>query len=98
MIPIQYQIGRGALEALGVDFDLHPDDVAARGNFCSVDADGIITDRRAGRLPSAESRNLIELLRTIELENVQFFVEPVKEHRFVFVIRGEGLGGRLVRD
>jgi len=93
--PIQYQIGRGALEALGVDFDLHPGDVAARGNFCSIDADGIVTDRRAGRLPSAESRKLIELLRTIELENIQFFIEPVKEHRFVFVMRGEGLADDL---
>ncbi len=93
--PTHYQIGRGALEALGVDFDLHPGDVAARGNFCSVDPDGIITDRRAGRLPSAESRKLVELLRTIEMENVQFFVEPVKEHRFVFVMRGEGLADDL---
>ena len=93
--PIQYQIGRGALEALGVDFDLCPHDVAARGNFCSVDANGIITDRRAGRLPTAESQKLIKLLRAIQIENTQFFVEPVKEHRFVFVMRGEGLTDAL---
>ena len=49
--PIEYEIGRGALEALGVDFDLEPGDVAARGNFCTVDAQGILTDRRAGRHP-----------------------------------------------
>ena len=93
--PIHYQIGRGVLEALGVDFDLMPEDVAARGNFCSLDANGIITDRRAGRLPSVESQTLIELLRFIQLEHVQFFVEPVKEHRFVFVMRGEGLADAL---
>lgn len=93
--PIAYEIGRGALEALGVDFDLRPGDVAARGNFCSLDANGIITDRRAGRLPTAESRKLIELLRTIQLEHVQFFVEPVKEHRFMFVMRGAGLADAL---
>jgi 2,3-bisphosphoglycerate-independent phosphoglycerate mutase len=93
--PIQYQIGRGALEALGVDFELCPNDVAARGNFCSVDADGIITDRRAGRLPTAESRQLVDLLRTIQMENIQFFIEPIKEHRFVFVMRGEGLADAL---
>jgi 2,3-bisphosphoglycerate-independent phosphoglycerate mutase len=93
--PIQYQIGRGALEALGVDFDLQPSDVAARGNFCCVDANGIITDRRAGRLPNAESRKLVELLRTIEMENIQLFIEPVKEHRFVFVMRGEALKDTL---
>ena len=47
--PHRYQVGRGVLEALGVDFDLQPDDVAARGNFCTVDGAGRVTDRRAGR-------------------------------------------------
>ncbi len=93
--PIQYPIGRGAMEALGMDFDLCPSDVAARGNFCSVDTEGMITDRRAGRLPGEQSRQLVELLRSIQLENVQFFVEPVKEHRFVFVMRGSGLADAL---
>ena len=48
--PLQYLIGRGVLEALGIDFDLKPGDVAARGNLCTLDANGIITDRRAGRV------------------------------------------------
>ena len=48
--PIQYEIGRGAMEALGVDFELGPDDLAARGNYCTVDQSGLITDRRAGRI------------------------------------------------
>lgn len=93
--PIQYQIGRGAMEALGVDFDLRPGDVAARGNFCRVDVEGNIIDRRAGRLPNEQSRQLVELLRSIQLEDVQSFVEPVKEHRFVFVMRGSGLADAL---
>ncbi|HYM15018.1 MAG TPA: phosphoglycerate mutase, partial [Dehalococcoidia bacterium] len=50
--PERYTVGRGVLEALGIDFDLQPSDVAARGNFCTVDGDGRITDRRAGRIPT----------------------------------------------
>jgi 2,3-bisphosphoglycerate-independent phosphoglycerate mutase len=93
--PIQYEIGRGALEALGVDFDLGPDDVAARGNFCSVDAAGLLTDRRAGRIPTGVNKELAKLLRTIKIDGVEFFVETVKEHRFAFVMRGSGLGDAL---
>jgi 2,3-bisphosphoglycerate-independent phosphoglycerate mutase len=93
--PEQYTVGRGVLEALGIDFDLQSTDVAARGNFCTVDADGKITDRRAGRIPSAESAPLCERLRSIRLPGVQVFVEPVKDHRFLLVLRGEGLSDRV---
>jgi 2,3-bisphosphoglycerate-independent phosphoglycerate mutase len=93
--PIHYEIGRGALEALGVDFELGPDDVAARGNFCSVDATGLLTDRRAGRIPTDLSKELAKLLRTIKTDGVEFFVETVKEHRIAFVMRGSGLGDAL---
>ena len=93
--PIQYEIGRGALAALGVDFDLGPNDVAARGNFCSVDAAGLLTDRRAGRISTEVGKELAKLLRTIKIDGVEFFVEPVKEHRFAFVMRGPGLGDAL---
>jgi len=93
--PIQYEIGRGALEALGVDFELGPDDVAARGNFCSVDAAGVLTDRRAGRIPTDMNKELAKLLRTINIDGVEFFVETVKEHRFAFVMRGYGLADAL---
>jgi len=93
--PLQYEIGRGALEALGVDFELGPDDVAARGNFCTVDAAGIVADRRAGRISTEVGRKLAGLLRAIEIDGAEFFVETVKEHRFAFVMRGAGLGDAL---
>ncbi len=93
--PIQHEIGRGVLEALGVDFDLGPLDVAARGNFCTVDAAGVLTDRRAGRIPTGQSRELAQLLGTIHLDGVEFFVETIKEHRFAFVMRAPGLGDAL---
>ncbi len=93
--PIENEIGRGALEALGADFELGPEDVAARGNFCTVDAAGTITDRRAGRIPTEAGRELAGLLRTIRLDGAELFVETVKEHRFAFVMRGPGLGEAL---
>lgn len=93
--PIKYEIGRGAMEALGVDFELCEDDVAARGNFCTVDASGRLLDRRAGRLPTETSCQLADLLRTIKIEGVELFIEPVKEHRFAFIMRAPGLGDGL---
>jgi 2,3-bisphosphoglycerate-independent phosphoglycerate mutase len=93
--PLKYNIGRGVLEALGIDFDLGPNDVAVRGNFCTVDADGNITDRRAGRIGSDIGAKLCEKLDTIEIPGVEVFVRPVKEYRLVIVFRGEGLGGNV---
>jgi len=93
--PLQYLVGRGVLEALGIEFDLKAGDVAARGNFCTVDGAGLITDRRAGRIPTEVCVRLVDRLRTIRLPGVELLVEPVKEHRFVLVLRGAQLGGRL---
>lgn len=93
--PIENEIGRGVLEALGVDFEIGPDDVAARGNFCTINEQGMISDRRAGRLPTEESKKLIEILRTIKIDGVELFVEIVKEHRFAFIMRGKGLDADL---
>ena len=93
--PLRYEIGRGVLEALGIGFDLQPTDVAARGNFCTSDSDGLIADRRAGRIPTEEGVKRVELLRSIQLPGVQTFVEPVKEYRLVLVLRGEGLSGDI---
>lgn len=93
--PIKYDIGRGVLEATGIDFPLEPSDVAARGNFCTVNDTGLITDRRARRIPTEEALPLIERLRGITLPGVEVFVEPVREHRFVLVLRGDGLADQL---
>ncbi len=89
--PLEYTIGRGVLEATGIDFDLQPSDVAARGNFCTVDGEGRIADRRAGRIPTETCAELCAELSKITLDGVQAFVEPVREHRFVLVLRGKGL-------
>src|SRR6266542_474958 len=89
--PLKFNIGRGVLEAMGIDFDLRPSDVAARGNFCSVDETGRIIDRRARRISTEDSGRLVAGLRDIRVDGVQLFVEPVREHRFVLVLRGDGL-------
>jgi hypothetical protein len=91
--PREHTIGRGVVEALGIDFNLGSDDVAARGNFCTCDAAGVVTDRRAGRIDSAVGRNLVQKLRAIRIDGVELFVEPVKDYRFVLVIRGPDLCG-----
>lgn len=93
--PLQYQIGRGVLEGLGIDFDLGPNDVAIRGNFCTLDANGIITDRRAGRIASEIGAKLCEKLDKITIPGVEIFVRPVKEYRLVIVFRGPGLEGNV---
>jgi len=93
--PIEYKIGRGALEATGIGFELQPNDVAVRANFCTIDSQGRITDRRAGRISTEEATPLVERLKRIRLPGVEVFVEPVKEHRFVVVFRGAGLGDRV---
>jgi len=93
--PFRYTVGRGVLEALGIDFPLEEGDVAARGNFCTVDGQGLITDRRAGRISTEECARLCARLRDISLPGVRLFVEPVREHRFLLVLRGEGLSDRL---
>jgi 2,3-bisphosphoglycerate-independent phosphoglycerate mutase len=91
--PIACMVQRGVLAALGIGFDLQPGDLAARGNFCSVDPEtGFITDRRAGRIPSDLGARLCEKLAEVQLPGVdRVFVEPVKEYRFTLILRGAGL-------
>lgn len=94
--PVKFVVGRGVLSALGVDFDLQKSDVAARGNFCTVDADGLITDRRAGRIPTEVGESLCQLLNDkVRIPGVEVFLRPVKEYRFLLVIRGEGLSANI---
>jgi 2,3-bisphosphoglycerate-independent phosphoglycerate mutase len=87
--PLEYQIGRGVLEALGIGFGLEDEDLAIRGNFCTIDKDGLITDRRAGRIPTEKCAELCAKLSKIKVTGVETFVQPVKEHRFVLVFRGK---------
>jgi 2,3-bisphosphoglycerate-independent phosphoglycerate mutase len=93
--PLQYIVGRGVLEAVGVGVPVKKGDVAARGNFCTIDAQGKITDRRAGRIPSEQAIPLTERLSSIQLPGVRTEVKHVKEYRFAVVLRGEGLKGEI---
>jgi 2,3-bisphosphoglycerate-independent phosphoglycerate mutase len=90
--PLEHRIGRGILEALGIHFQVGPRDVAARGNFCTVDRAGLITDRRAGRPTTERCVALCRKLQQVRIPGVEIFVEPVREHRFVVVFRGDDLG------
>ncbi|HJQ82265.1 MAG TPA: 2,3-bisphosphoglycerate-independent phosphoglycerate mutase [Lacipirellulaceae bacterium] len=93
--PLKYLIGRGALEATGIGFELRNGDVAVRANFCTLDSSGNIVDRRAGRIATNISVPLVHKLREIEIPGVQVLVDPVKEHRFVIVFRGAGLRDKV---
>jgi len=93
--PRQYQVGRGVLAALGIDFDLKSQDVAARGNFCTVNERGEVTDRRAGRITTDKNEELCKSLEKIALPDIELHVKTVKEHRFLLVLRGEDLSGDI---
>ncbi len=96
--PLRYRVGRGALAALGVEFPLLPGDVAVRGNLCTVDTAGIVTDRRAGRIPTADAEPVLDLLGGIEVPGAEVFVRPVKEHRFLLVLRPSGKTDAEIAD
>ena len=89
--PIKYGVGRGVLEASGIGMEVAIGDVAARGNFCTLDAKGMIIDRRAGRLSSDQAIPLVELLSEIQLSGVEIETRHVRDYRFAVVMRGEGL-------
>src|SRR5688500_19817576 len=74
--PLVYKVGRGVLESLGIEFDLRAGDIAARGNFCSVDDRGLITDRRAGRISTDICVRLTDRLREIKVPGVELLIEP----------------------
>lgn len=93
--PVTSCVGRGALAALGIGFALKRGDLAARINFCTVDDEGVVTDRRAGRISTEKCRELVELLQGIEVDGAEVFVLPVKEHRACVVFRGEDLDDSL---
>ncbi|HET6430497.1 MAG TPA: 2,3-bisphosphoglycerate-independent phosphoglycerate mutase [Phycisphaerae bacterium] len=91
--PLIYQVGRGVLGALGIEFPLAKRDVAARLNFCTIDADGNVTDRRAGRIPDSENERIVARI-TEKLKapkGVEVFLRTEAEHRALLVLRGDGL-------
>lgn len=89
--PLVYDIGRGVLEAIGIGMEVGPDDVAARGNFCTIDDSGLITDRRAGRIATDKAAEVVASLGDIKLPGVDLTIREVKEHRFALRLRGKGL-------
>ncbi|MFH1219460.1 MAG: 2,3-bisphosphoglycerate-independent phosphoglycerate mutase [Candidatus Eisenbacteria bacterium] len=93
--PVKWEIGRGILSALGIGFPVERSDLTARGNFASVDAGGIVTDRRAGRISTEKSTELCGLLDGMRIGDTQVFVRPEKEHRFAVIFRGRGFSDRL---
>ena len=93
--PLLFRVGRGVLEAIGVGLRVEKGDVAARGNFCTLDSQGRITDRRAGRLPSAHAAPLVERLSAIQVEGCELLARHVREYRFALVLRGKGLGAQV---
>ena len=91
--PLKHEIGRGVLEALGIGVEVGPKDVAIRGNFCTIDAEGRVTDRRAGRISTEVCEKLVEKLRSgVKIAGVEILVEAVREYRCVVRFRGDGLG------
>lgn len=95
--PLAYPVGRGVMTALGNGFDLQPGDVAARGNFCTIDAAGCILDRRAGRVTTERNRELTALLRReVRLPGAEVFIETARDFRLLLVLRGEGLSDHIV--
>src|SRR5882724_5452702 len=95
--PLEFQVGRGVIEALGLGLELRAGDVAARANFCTLDNKGIVTDRRAGRIDTSVCEELCALLsdKVKKIGDAQVIIKPGKGHRFVVLFRGKGLEGPL---
>ncbi len=93
--PMVYQVGRGTLAALGIQFELHPEDIAVRGNFCTLDENGRVSDRRAGRIETEKNAELCRVLEKMDLPGVELFVLPVKDYRFVLILRGKNLSENI---
>jgi 2,3-bisphosphoglycerate-independent phosphoglycerate mutase len=93
--PLEFQVGRGVIEALGLGLELKPGDVAARANFCTLDNKGIVTDRRAGRIATEVCEKLCAKLaaKVKKVGDIDVLIKAGKEHRFVVVFRGKGLEG-----
>src|SRR5882762_2132701 len=95
--PLEFQVGRGVIEALGLGLELRPGDVAARANFCTLDDKGIVIDRRAGRIETSVCEELCAKLaqKVKKIGDTEVIIKAGKGHRFVVVFRGKGLEGPL---
>jgi 2,3-bisphosphoglycerate-independent phosphoglycerate mutase len=95
--PLEVEVGRGVIEALGLGLELKAGDVAARANFCTLDANGIVTDRRAGRIDTSVCEKQVAMLQQAvkKIGDVEVIIKAGKGHRFVVVFRGKGLTGPL---
>lgn len=94
--PLEYEIGRGVLEVLGLNMDLQDGDLAARANFCTI-REGMVVDRRAGRIPTEECVRLCSMIEKNipEVSGVKVLVRPGRSHRFAVIFRGKGLSDQL---
>src|SRR5664279_3364684 len=95
--PLEFQVGRGVIEALGLGMELKHGDVCARANFATVDSKGIVADRRAGRIPTETCEKLCAMLsaKVKKIGDTEVIIKAGKEHRFVVIFRGKGLEGPL---
>lgn len=93
--PFKYFVGRGPMAASGVGVEIKNGDVACRVNFCTLDEEGNVLDRRAGRIPNEIALPLVEKLKTIKISGVEIEVAHVREYRFSIIMRGEGLDSRI---
>ncbi len=95
--PLEFEVGRGVIEALGLGLELNAGDVAARANFCTLDAKGLVTDRRAGRIATEICEELCAVLssKIKKIGNTEVTIKAGKEHRFVVIFHGKGLEGPL---
>ena len=94
--PLKYNIGRGVLSALGVDFDLKPTDLASRINFATLDENGLVTDRRAGRIPTEKCVELCNIIKSqVSIPGVEIFMMPEKDYRAVVVFRGPEFSDKI---
>jgi 2,3-bisphosphoglycerate-independent phosphoglycerate mutase len=89
--PLEFQVGRGVIEALGLGVELQAGDIAARANFCTLNAKGIVTDRRAGRIATEVTEELCALLarKVKKVGGAEVIIQPGKGHRFVVIFRGK---------
>lgn len=94
--PVAYLIGRGVLSAAGLGIEMRHGDVAGRINFCTVDGAGVVTDRRAGRIPTETCVRLCEKLNAgVKIPGIEVLVKPEREHRAAVLFRGAGLSPHL---